>query len=320
MMMNFEVLSASEAQRFQAMTFPAYRHLLALEPCFRHPEENEPRQIQPLAVGAWESGEPAGLLMAELPIEAGNDPELLSLFVPSERRGRGIATALVERLEQELEKRQFEKLVAVYMTGKPSIEVVERILEKRGWQPPVTRMVSVKFDLEKLAEAAWLRRYKLGPEFEIFPWVELGNQERDELKESHQKLGWIASDLLPWDYERTGVEPLTSVGVRYKGKVVGWVLNHQLSEDTIRYTCSFIQKTLGRMGKIVPLYGESFRRSRQAGFTQGMFVTPLYHKGMAAFAKRWFGPWSSFLGETRGAEKVLARKGASQNVNSGLTG
>lgn len=319
-MMNLEILSASEAQRFQAMTFPAYRHLLALQPCFRHPEENEPRQIQPLAVGAWESGEPAGLLVAELPMEDGNDPELLSLFVPSERRGRGIATALVERLEQELEKRQFEKLVAVYMTGKPSIEAVERILEKRGWQPPETRMVSVKFDLEKLAEAAWLRRYKLGPEFEIFPWVELGNQERDELKESHQKLSWIASDLLPWDYERTGVEPLTSVGVRYKGKVVGWVLNHQLSEDTIRYTCSFIQKSLGRMGKIVPLYGESFRRSRQAGFTQGMFVTPLYHKGMAAFAKRWFGPWSSFLGETRGAEKVLARNGAAQKVNSGLTG
>lgn len=317
---SYEILSPSEAARFQAMTFPAYRHLLALQPCFRHPEENDPRQIQPLAIGAWESGEPAGLLVAELPVEKGGDPELLSLFVPSERRGRGIATALVERLEQEIERREFHKLVAVYMTGKPSIEAVERILEKRRWQPPETRMVSVKFDLEKLSEAAWLRRYKLGPEYEIFPWVELGDQERDEIRESHEKLGWIAADLLPWDYEKTGVEPLTSVGVRYKGKVVGWVLNHRLSEDTIRYTCSFIHKSLGRLGKIVPLYGESFRRSRQAGFAQGMFVTPLYHKGMAAFAKKWFGPWSSFLGETRGAEKVFTRKGTSENGNSGPSG
>lgn len=310
--MNVEILSPAEAPGFQAMTFPAYRHLLALQPCFRHPEENHPRQIQPLAIGAWESGEPAGLLVAELPMESGADPELLSLFVTSERRREGIATALIERLEQEIEKRQFDKLLAVYMTGKPGIEAVERIFQKRRWQPPETRMVSVKFDLEKLAEAAWLRRYKLGPEYEIFPWVELGQDEREELRVSHEKLGWIAADLLPWDYENTEIEPLTSVGVRYKGKVVGWVLNHRLSEDTIRYTCSFIHKGLGRLGKIVPLYGESFRRSRQAGFAQGMFVTPLYHKGMAAFAKRWFGPWSSFLGETRGAEKLFTKKGTSE--------
>lgn len=318
--MNVEILSSADARKFQAMTFPAYRHLLALRPCFRHPEENHPRQIQPLAIGAWESGEPAGLLVAELPLESGGDPELLSLFVTSERRREGIATALVERLEQEIEKRQFDKLLAVYMTGKPGIEAVERIFQKRRWQPPETRMVSVKFDLEKLAEASWLRRYKLGPEYEIFPWVELGHDEREELRESHEKLGWIAADLLPWDYENTEIEPLTSVGVRYRGKVVGWVLNHRLSEDTIRYTCSFIHKSLGRLGKIVPLYGESFRRSREAGFAQGMFVTPLYHKGMAAFAKRWFGPWSSFLGETRGAEKLLTKRGTSETGPSNPTG
>lgn len=314
--MNLKILSADEAQRFQAMTFPAYRHLLALQPCFRHPEENEPRLIQPVVIGAYESGEPVGLLVAELPVEKGGEPELLSLFVPSDLRGRGIATALVERLETEVAARRFERLVAVYMTGKPSIEAVERIFQKREWQPPETRMVSVKFNLETLAEAAWLRRYKLGPEYEIFPWAELRNEERDEIRESHEKLGWIASDLLPWDYEKTGVEPLTSVGVRYKGKVVGWVLNHRLSEDTIRYTCSFIHKSLGRLGKIVPLYGESFRRSREAGFATGMFNTPLYHKGMAAFAKKWFGPWSSFLGETRGVEKILERKDPSARAES----
>ena len=76
-------------------------------------------------------------------------------------------------------------------------------------------------------------------------------------------------------------------------------------DDTLRYTCSFIHKSLGRLGRILPLYSESFRRTIAHGFKFGTFVTPLYHRGMAAFAKRWFGPWASFLGETRGATKIL---------------
>lgn len=303
--LRIEPLDAGTAPAFAAMTFPAYRHLLSLSPAVRHPQENEPRTIQPFAAGAVLGGRPAGLVLGELPIDGKQPPELLSLFVDSAYRQRGIGTALVEAAEREVHSRGFGEIAAVYMTGKPSIAHVERIFAARGWEMPETRMVTVRFTIEELDAAPWLHKYHLGSDYEVFSWCDLRPEEREELVASQEKLHWIAHDLQPWDYENSGYDTATSVGVRYRGKVVGWVINHRLSDDTIRYTCSFIHKSLGRLGRILPLYGESFRRTKAAGYRQGMFVTPLYHKGMAAFARKWFVPWSCFSGETMGTRKVL---------------
>lgn len=303
--LDLAALHPAIAPHFATMTFPSYRHLLALTPTVRHPNENEPRKIQPFAIGALRERRPVGLVIGELPIEGEQAPEVLSLFVDPETRRQGVGTALIGAAEEEVLRRGFGEIAAVYMTGKPSIEHVERILAARGWNEPETRMVSVRFTMKELTAAPWLNRFQLGPEYEIFSWCDLHPEEREELITSQEKLGWIARDLQPWDYENSGYDQSTSVGVRYRGKVVGWVINHRLSDDTIRYTCSFIHKTLGRLGRILPLYTESFRRTIEAGYQQGMFVTPLYHKGMAAFARKWFGPWSYFVGETKGAHKNL---------------
>jgi GNAT superfamily N-acetyltransferase len=305
MSLAVSTLNADAAQRFAAMTFPSYRHLLSLQPSVRHPNENQPRTIQPFAIGATVEGRPAGLLIGELPVADNDPPEILSLFVDASHRRQGVATALVRAAEQEASRFGAGEIAAVYMTGKPSIEYVERIFATCGWTPPETRMVSVRFTTESLTAAPWMNRFELGPEYEIFSWCDLLPEEREELIASQEKLGWIAHDLQPWDYEQSGYDRETSVGVRYKGRVVGWVINHRLTDETIRYTCSFIHKSLGRLGRILPLYSESFRRTLAAGYQQGMFVTPLYHKGMAKFALKWFAPWSYFVGETKGSKKIL---------------
>jgi GNAT superfamily N-acetyltransferase len=304
-MTEYRVLNAATASLLGNMTFPSYRHLLDLQPNVRHQHENDPRQIQPLAIGAVSDNALVGLALIELPLNDSKSPEILSLFVDAARRRQGIATGLVQAAEEELRRRGFADLDAVYMTGKPSVEYIEKIFAKLGWNEPETRMVSCRFTMDDLRHATWLDKYKLSSDYEIFSWVDLKPEEREELITSQQKLQWIASDLQPWDYEKAGFDPVTSVGMRYKGKVVGWVINHQLNDETIRYTCSFIHKSLGRLGRILPLYSESFRRTIAAGYRYGTFVTPLYHRGMAAFAKRWFGPWASYLGETRGSLKQL---------------
>lgn len=302
---QIQLLNAAVTPAFASMTFPSYRHLLSLAPTVRHPNENEPRNVQPFAIGAIREGHPIGLAVAELPLDDQQPPELLSVFVDAQARQQGVATQLVEAVEEQVRARGFREVAAVYMTGKPAIQHVERIFAARGWSEPETRMVSVRFTMEELQKAPWLSKYRLGPDYEIFSWKDLLPEEREELITSQEKLRWIAHDLQPWDYEKSGYDTVTSVGVRYKGKVVGWVINHQLSDDTLRYTCSFIHKSLGRLGRILPLYTESFRRTIEAGYQQGMFVTPLYHRGMAAFARKWFGPWAFFFGETKGSRKLL---------------
>ncbi len=305
MELEVKVLAGDEARMLGGMTFPAYRHLLDLAPQPRHADGADTRTIQPLALLALSGRQPLGLLLAELPLSGRAPAELLSLFVQPAQRNQGVATALLGALEAELARIGAERLAVVYMSGKPSIPALERVLHKRGFDAPAPRMVSIRFDAERMNQAEWLHKYRPRSGYQVFSWMDLGEAEREVLKAGHASKPWIAADLLPWEHDRHGFEPATSVGLRYHGEVVGWVINHRLDADTVRYTCSFVREDLARLGRILPLYRESFSRMRRFGFRNGLFATPLHHPSMARFALKWFGPYASFVGETRGSEKVL---------------
>jgi GNAT superfamily N-acetyltransferase len=301
------VIGSPLAPEHAGMTFPAYRHLLDLRPACRHTDRTDLEPIQPLAIGAWEDGILAGLALAELPLPTGtrSDSELLSLFVRSAHRRSGIGTALVEGLEHEVRDRGHRRVTAVWMSPSPGAEAVERIFSKRRWAEPTVRMVTVKFTVDDLKKVPWLDRYRLRDGCEISPWAEVTPEEKEALRRSQEETGWIARDLQPWDYDREGFEPITSLAMRLHGSIVGWTINHVVSLSTVRFTCSFIRKDLGRRGRILPLYTESLKRLHLTRYSQCTFTAPRYHPTMARFARKHCGPYASYVGETRGSEKVL---------------
>jgi GNAT superfamily N-acetyltransferase len=306
-MSTLEVVRVSPeyGPRLAELTFPAYRHLLDLKPKPRHRDEADRRVIQAHALAAVYDGRPVGLILLELPTTPGFRPEVLSLYVSRDFRGQGIGKLLLTAAEQELWRLGHGEVLAVYMTGKPSIPILEHLFARRGWSTPQQRMVTVRFNVADLDQAQWIHRYKPRPGYEIFSWMDLTSAERERIRQSDAATPWIAPDLAPWLHDAHGFEPITSVGIRYQGDVVGWLINHKLAEDTVRYTCSFIRPDLARLGGILPAYVASFERLKRFGFKQGMFVTPLHHAPMARFAVKWFGPWASFVGETRGTRKLL---------------
>lgn len=297
-------LDPDQAARYAALTFPAYRHLLDGRAQPRH-REGDTRVVLPIALGArGEDGSPLGLALAER-VPSAPTITLLSVFVVQPLRRVGLGRALIGGIEQIARAEGAQQIEATWMHGSAQGEMVPGLLAKCGFGAPESRMLSVRFDAAKMAEAEWLRRYPLRSEYSVFSWADLGDEERAKLQASQRDSGWIAPDLQPWDHDAMGFEPGTSVGLRYRGEVVGWIITHRLDADTVRYTCSFIRADLGRLGRILPLYGESFRRLRKFGFKRGMFTTPWRHAGMAAFAQRWMAPYSEFVGETRGARREL---------------
>ena len=304
-MTGLAVLRPPDALRFSPMTFPAYRHLLEMRPARRHRETEDNPLIQPYGVGAEERGQPIAMALAELPFEGeGREPELLSLFVASGHRNRGVATRVLQRLQDEIQGLGFARVHTTYMTGKPAIFPFQNVLWKCGWQPPVTRSVTVRMTVEETANVPWLNKFKTRTGYQIFSWTEIDPGEREALKQSQERTGWIARDLQPWDFD-ADFEPVTSVGMRGPDGVVGWVINHAISPTTIRFTCSFIRKDLGRRARILPLYAEAISRLRESPYSEFCFVSPLDHPNMAAFAKRRIGPWAGFVAETRGSTRVL---------------
>jgi GNAT superfamily N-acetyltransferase len=299
-------LTPAIATAFTAMTFPAYRHLLALTPAPRHLDDTEQPTIQPVGVAALVDRQAVGLVLADTPIEGGRHPEVLSLFVHRDWRGKGLGTTLVGALEDCLRDAGHSVVDAVYMTGRPTTAAVERIFHKRGWGSPVTRAISVRFTPEEATRTPWFKRVSLPPgDYEIFPWTEIGPEERDLIKSSHELTPWIAKGLEPWKHDYYGFDPISSLGLRYRGTVVGWVINHRISAGCVRFTCSFMRDDLSRRGRILPLYTESILRVSQAGIGECSLVTPLEYAHMAGFLKRRCASAVHFFEETRASAKLL---------------
>lgn len=300
------VLARPLAPEFQGMTFPAYRHLLALAPAPTLLHEPIARRVQPLAMGGFVDGAVVALALAGLPLEGNDDAELLSLFVAPSARRQGIGRTLLAALEDEVARRGFVSVGAVFAASAPGSVAFERVLAARGWTAPQPRTLLMRFTVEQAQQFPWLNRYPVREGCEIFPWRELTADERDQLVDSQRQRGWIAEDLVPWRWDGQGFEPVTSVGMRSPEGVVGWVINHAINGSTLRFTCSYIRKDYGRRGRILPLYSESINRIKETRFTSCSFVAPLHHATMAAFVHRWMAPWAGVLQQTLGSTKALA--------------
>jgi GNAT superfamily N-acetyltransferase len=304
-----DALDAASAAECAPLTFPVYRHLLALRPAPRHPEQGDSRLVQPLGCVARSGGAPIGLALAEQPLQPDDSgattPEMLSVFVRPEHRGRGVGTALVERLEAELRNRGASEVKAVYMRGGPGIPALERVLARRGWSAPEVRTVTLRFTPEGARATPWYGRGRLAPDEAIFPWTELTAEERDALRRSQAETGWIPAGLEAWEHDRHGFDAVSSVGLRKGGRVVGWVINHRVTDSTVRFTCSFMRKDLGRRGRILPLYTAALERLRESGCAECLFITPVAYPNMVNFVRERCAPWTGTLSETYGVSRRL---------------
>lgn len=93
--------------------------------------------------------------------------------------------------------------------------------------------------------------------------------------------------------------------MRYRGEVVGWVVNHLFDATTVRFTCSYMRDDLQGRGRLVAAYAESINRCRAAGITEAIWTVPVQFPRMVAFSRRHLMPYTTSLTETRGSYKSL---------------
>ena len=287
---------------FIAMTFPAYRHLLSFDDkSTRHVDTTDNRWIRPLALAAWHGNVPVGLVLAELPVTPdGTAPQLLSMFVDPKFRDQGVGTALVNALETLIRERGFAYVEAVYMTGRPGTEAIERVLAKRGWSPPVTRTLTVRFFPAMIAAQDWFPPVlNSAPECEVFPWTELTEEQRAEIRRTNQEDRWIPPGREPWEHDLDGFEKQSSVGLRFQGAVIGWVINHMVADDMVRFSCAFAREGEEAPNRFHALMAHSIQRAAGAGIKLGTFVTPLEESELSRLLAERCPEAFEFIGETR---------------------
>jgi GNAT superfamily N-acetyltransferase len=286
-------LNVFTAVNYATMTFPYYQPLL--------------QTLKPggsiVAIGAATQEQPVGLALAQISPD-GDFAKVLSIFVDASHRCTGVGTALLTHLEQVLLQQGCTSANLVYTTGKPTTPALECLLQKCGWSSPELRTFIGKATAKRVMEAPWMHRYSLPSTFTIFPWCQLTPDERIAILRQQEAEEWYPENLSAFAQEEN-IELLNSLGLRYKGQVVGWMITHRIAPDTIRYTSLFVKKELQQMGRAIPLLAESIKLQYSSGIPNCIWMVLSDNAPMLSFMRRRLAPYMNEAVESRGSFKLL---------------
>ena len=290
-----DLRTAGESRRFSELTFAAYRPLL---------ENFDPTRF--LAVGVLIEDSPVGLVLCRL--EENPLAQVLSLYVAPAFRRRGLAAELLERSERRLAAMGFTEMELSYRSGRQITPALEALLAREGWTAPRVRQIYCRTDGRKMPQATWIQPMQLPPEYEVIPWSAVTDADRQSIRERQEREAFFLPELNPLVHE-IDYEPINSLGLRFRGEIVGWMITHRMSETSIRYTCSYLRPDLQSVGRLVALYGEAMRRQIAVlgEDSIGLWTVPVNIPRMAAFVRRRFAPYMLDLAEFRLSRKRMGQ-------------
>jgi len=243
----------SDLDEVQAMEFDAFSFPRLSKLWYANPPKG-----QMTAVIASLQGRTVGLGMAE--IKPDDDfAELISLFVLPDHRHRGLGARLMAGIEQALIRQDCAEVIMNYQSDWPSLAAIERLIKKREWSPPEDTWILCRQTTERIADRAWLKEYKVSEDYDLFPWNELTEKDRQYIQSRQEKEQWFPEIVSPFQ-EEARIEPINSIGLKFEGKVVGWMITHRTAPDTIQYTALFMDRDHRREGQASGLQAESINR------------------------------------------------------------
>ena len=280
----------------------SYKHLM--HPMF-HPHLGALTSRLPklVLVGVQFQSQPVGYILAVcLPDKS--KAFIPFFFVESVHRGKGLGKQLLTRIEQALKRYRCQQVHLSYDTN-TTTPVLERILGKRNWLPHRPYSIICSTLIEDVKKAPWLHRYNLPDSVTFFPWVELTTQEREEIKKQRQEILKYPPELDPFR-EENRIEPINSLGLRYQGQVVGWMITHRISPDTIRYSALFVREDLPKVRCVIPLLAMAINlHTEHPEIPKAKYIVMSDNAAMLRFVERHLVPYKSSINQTWIATKFF---------------
>lgn len=300
-MYQFVILNNKIAAFYENLTYPAFRSRLKAI-------DNDESIV---ALGVHLGSQAVGLVLVEISTDKNHkSATILSFFVVPEHRGRGLGKTLLTYIEDELHQLDCSQVNVVYISN-ATTTFWEKILKQCNWSTPQLRMLVCSGSIINIKDAVWLRlAHTLPPGYTIFPWVELTKQERDLIEKQQATSTWYPEILSPWS-EAEIIESVNSLGLRYKDQVVGWMVTHRVTTDTVRYTKLFVREDLQRLGRAISLLAKAIQLQLESmEDTKAVFTVFANNTLMVKFVERRLAPYLTSIRQSWGASKEF-------NLNKG---
>lgn len=220
-----------------------------------------------IAIGATYQGKPIGIALARCGLHY-PEVNIVHLFVLPEHRHKTVGSRLFNKLQEEAAQIGGRYFLMIYKQEDPTTAALEKILTASQWstRPYMLQCLfnGFTFDIPWVHEE---QNYPAG--FEEFLWTDLKAEERKKLlKEESQ--GVFMKHVSPF-FNESLIEPINSLGLRYQGNVIGWMITHRTAVDTINYRSLYVERGLQFQQLATKLIFNSIRRHMQAR-TQWAFL------------------------------------------------
>ena len=285
-------LTAEMAPRYAALTYPRFRGLLT---------QLAQYEDSTIAVGGSLFGQPVGLALAQLCPHC-QAAHVHSLFVQPAYRNQGIGAALLTRLEEAVAQRAYDRMHIEYPAAHAETPALEQVLVRCGWQPPQRTFlrcaVEGKPAVEAFINAPWMQMPLLPDGFELFAWNDLDLNERQLIE--RQRLTEFDEHDAAQAVDDYSFDPLTSVGLRYRGDVVGWMLTTRIAPKRVLYDWLAFKPQLRGRGYGMALVIAAIQREYALDGSEmvGLWRTRLDNLPMMRIINRRLRPYITTILET----------------------
>ena len=280
----------------------AYKHLLP--PMFHeYLGDLTTRFPKLIIVGVQLQSQPIGYILAVcLPDKS--KACIISFFVESIHRGQGIGKQLLAKAEQVLKRYGCQQLDLGYSSN-ATTPALQHILAKHNYLPSRPYSLICSTLIEDLKKADWLNRYSLPKSVTLFPWSELTPEEKEQIKQQREDILKYPPELDPF-YEEQIIEPMNSMGIRYQGQVVGWMIAHRIAPDTIRYSALFAREDLPKVRCVLSLMAAAINRhAEHPEIPNVKYIVMSYNVPMLRFVERHMVPYKTSTYQTWIATKFF---------------
>ena len=274
-----KVLSPTEREAYRGFTTAGLRKLLC------DPEE----MPKSLAVGALAWPSTIGLALVEL--GRGEYPILRSIVIAKPYRNGGMGKALLREVEAEL-RREGAKAVVVeqLIEADEPAGTLTGLLKSVEWSPMRASGLFCETTYELILNARWVHYHTFPPGFETFRWADLRADEKDLFVAADRELCWYPELLNPFTH-RELVHLPTSVGLRYRGELIGWCVTYAYGANDLTVASLFVKAEFQPRGHAIRLLAYAIEQGRGCGRENMSFNVSMTMTGMLQFFRKHVKPY-----------------------------
>lgn len=215
-----------------------------------------------LSIVAFKDEKPIGLAFGYAYPSIGQG-FIRSLFVLDSADYEEVGSKLLSLLSEEFQRKKIQLVTWQFFSWSPNIEILKKIQQKQGWAPAVPIVERYSFESATFAPPWYLAEGpSLPKDYKIFQWRFLTAKQEQEIRRLTKPHSTL-QDISPFD-DPNPVELINSIGLKKGSHVVGWMINHRMDKDTIRYSALYIHGELRGLGPAVRLLKESIKIQKEA--------------------------------------------------------